>query len=231
MGIPSKIINKGFIWACSYNKLNIVRFFVEKIGVDIHQYDNYQGFIIACRKGYLEIVKYFYLRYVCEFKSKKIYCGFRWACSRGHLNIVRYFVEQCEYIDSELESGFKWACCNGYVKIVRYLYSSEKFKDIDIHSSPYSWDWDFEIACQKGHLNVVKYLIEVVKIDLIKEYQRIIKSWLLHYDIRYRCIHKANLIKFLHIRKTKYLEFVNDELNKKFPQDIVNNCLMPYLVS
>ena len=95
--------------AAEAGQLNIVQYFVEKVGLDINQIDGYgmRPLLSACKSD-ITIVKY-----LCE-KGANIDCFsntgdsvLHIACLSGKLNIIKYFIEEIKYqnINAQNTSG------------------------------------------------------------------------------------------------------------------------------
>ena len=148
-------MNEGFIWACSYGHIDVVRYLVQNTNINIHARDE-EGFIWACKNGHIDVVKYLVPLGVdihAQYEE-----GFIWACNNGHIDVVRYLVQNTDInIHVRKEEGFRWACSNGKIDVVQYLVQNT---DIDIHAiceEGLMWAW------WSGHIDVVRYLVNFMQ--------------------------------------------------------------------
>lgn len=92
----------GFRLACSYGRLNIVKYLLTSNELtkhaDMHA-NNDIGFRMACGNGHLDVVKY-----LCESEDLKDHpdvraeedTGLTWACSSGWDSVVSYLIEELD---------------------------------------------------------------------------------------------------------------------------------------
>ena len=105
----------------------------------------------ACMSGHLEIVEFMFDLVCTECADDSL---LEVTAEYGHLEVVVYLIKH-EYVDrSTYESAMKVACEKGHTDIVRYLYENE------------SVELDNKVlldASANGHLELVKYLITILK--------------------------------------------------------------------
>ena len=84
----------GFKYACYYGHIDVVKYLVQNIDIDVHARDE-EGFRWACYYGHIDVVKYLVPLGV-DIHAKNEY-GLMWAWWNGHIDIVRYLVNfmQC----------------------------------------------------------------------------------------------------------------------------------------
>jgi len=174
-----------FIRSASYNgHINVVKFILDN-GGDIH-YEEDIGLEMACENGELEMVKFLVLH--GADKSK----GFKTAITYGRYDIVKFFVEKG--VDINLDDGYaiRVACYQNYRSMIYYLVEkgadihsqnnypvriacSEGYLDLikyliehgaDIYTENQGINSGLCMASINGHLEVVKYLVEVLNVTI-----------------------------------------------------------------
>jgi ankyrin repeat protein len=149
-------INIHFIHAFKYGYLEVVKFLHEN-GADIftHGADIFtHGADIFTHGGYSYIFDE--ICEVIEYGDMKaaITAEFRLACICGHIETVKYIMSS-ENIDyNVINNSFLSAVSYGHLEVVKFLY-----ENTDVN--PIAHDYEaFEIACQSGYFDIVKYLFE-----------------------------------------------------------------------
>lgn len=112
---------------------------------------NNDNFDKACECGHLAIAKW--MHSYCPTIEKTN--AFIKTCERGHLNVIRWLLNgvivRATYTLKHL--GLKHACSRGQLEVVQHLLPT-----VIIHN----YQELFETACISGHLNVVKYIHELM---------------------------------------------------------------------
>lgn len=161
--------------ACSYGDLELVKYYHAR-GMDIHA-DGEGALCFACDCGHLPIVEYLIkhganinvknetaVMRACQygrFRVAKylIQCGadihtsdaLYYACVQGHLKLGKYL----KSLGAPLgESTFVWACGYNQLHVVKWLVEQ---CGVDINTSD---GMALYYASYRGHLRVVKYLVE-----------------------------------------------------------------------
>jgi len=96
------------------------------------------------------------------------YSAFDSACRSGNLQIIRLLYEYSkekliDRIVGDINNAFKICCQMGWMSLIKWLIEMKTnkvldFVELDIHNNNES---PFTAACQRGHLNVAMYLIEL----------------------------------------------------------------------
>jgi len=116
----------------------------------------------ASKLGKLDIIKYLIENYDVKYYIKAIENG----CEYGHIEILKFLFESIKYLDKsvhlkyDLSKSFKLTSKNGHLNILRCLFTYCKTHDLYVYNSSNLID----IACQYGHFEILKYLIEQQKI-------------------------------------------------------------------
>ena len=106
-----------------------------------------KAFIEACEGGNIEICMELYNRNVCDIHDY----GLQNACYFGHNDLVFIIMSRrYSYEDFSSSLSFQAACYGGHVNIFRtlMLFSDYYFKDICLR-----------IACERGHIDLVRFLL------------------------------------------------------------------------
>mgnify|MGYP001163808047 CR=1 FL=1 len=181
------ITNDMFIFACSRNSLEIIKFLYRlnpKINVSI---SNDYAFRSACIRSDFEIIDY-----LLEIKpdiniSYNQEENFRNACLNGNLELVKKLLTIKPDINISIldEYAFRFAAQNGHLDVLKYLY--EKKPDIDIGAdNHHAIRW----GCFNGNYDLVIWL-SIIRPNL---YSIVKEGNYLKYKINY--INKIdNLVK------------------------------------
>ena len=159
--------------ACQMGNLEIVKYLVIECGCDpkcVAQGGS-TSLHYACTMGQLEVVKYLITQCKCDptLITKEGFTLLHCACSQGHLEVVKYLVTQCKCDPMHIIGD---GCTQLHSGNVRYLNKIPKMFDAYIY--PLSVEelakaflsnissmhlTALHVACSKGHLEIVKYLI------------------------------------------------------------------------
>jgi ankyrin repeat protein len=169
----NEIKNEGFILACSYGKLHIIKHllinhdFID-ISTQIAQEENslidnitlQAGLNKSSEHGHLDVVKY--LLTIPSFK-KYAPSSLKHSAIYGQLEILKYLLTNSDLKDycnihSNNDECLIQACYHGQLETVKFLLTSSDLKE---HSNITADDnWAFKYACKYGHSDIVKYLVE-----------------------------------------------------------------------
>jgi ankyrin repeat protein len=162
------IESKQLHFACTHGKLEMVRFFVRDLKLDVRESD-FNAFHLASGNGHLDVVQFLAEAGTVVTSCTNI-CGFtalHLASYYGHLNVVRYLVDrQCLNVNADTRKDLRhggltalhFAVRNGYVDIVRYL-AVQGRADIDQLTKDNVTAW--MIAKKMGNLAMVELLREL----------------------------------------------------------------------
>ena len=100
-------------------------------------------------------------------KDKFAFTPLHCACRRGDLTLVKYFIEQLKifpnYCDEGYQSALSQAVIFGHLDILQYLVNQGADPTLADKNhaalTPFFW------ACLRGHMSIVKYFIEDMKVD------------------------------------------------------------------
>lgn len=136
-----KIYEFGFLLACAYNQLTVVKFFVNELKINVHA-RNETGFHWACANGNKDIVLYLLSltdeQYI-DVHTEDEY-AFRYACLRGHTDIVDILLtlknnRKIKYRALD-DFGFIWACRTKTMPIIQLLLEKYYEDKIDVFKVP-----------------------------------------------------------------------------------------------
>ncbi len=195
-------------------------------------------FMNYCNNGNIDMIKKMSLKY-CYLEA-----GFTKACEKGHYDVVKYLAElhinYPEYAKINFNyddmMAFRAACINGHYEIVKYMcdfcinfpnsYNVIDFYDME---DPYAKEYDKDYhkyggsviytAFVYGHLNIVKYLVELYKYN--KNYKPITQYVSLN-----SCLEAAS--EYGHLDIVKYLVelYKNDNTYEQFSDYMIGECLI-----
>ncbi|KAL8577877.1 hypothetical protein ACOMHN_018682 [Nucella lapillus] len=125
------------ILACKNGHLELVKFMIERCGVNISQTGSvtFDGEDIE--------------------GAPPLWC----AAAAGHVDVVRYLVNKGAYINKTTRSNstpLRAACYDGHLKVVQFLVD----RKADIEIANRHGHTCLMIACYRGHINVVRYLLD-----------------------------------------------------------------------
>ena len=162
--------------ACEKNHLVVVKFLVTEIKCDLEAEDKNSNrpLHIACLfSGSVELVSYLIKVANCDINAR----GFQGctilhsACEKNHLEVVKFLVTEIkcdlEAEDKDSDRSLHIACLfSGSVELVSYLI---KVAGCDINARGFQGRTILHRACEKNHLEVVKFLVAEIKCDLESE--------------------------------------------------------------
>ena len=185
--------------ACEYDNLEIANFIIEHTDIDIKKYTN-KIINMCCDKSSLKLLEFFISKKLIDLDSEEYYHAFHSSCDYGHISIVKllynsvpideFYIRMTNYIElndclvSVVRNGHlelaKWlynldifdinneilyieVCSGGHINMLELLNSLETIS-IDIQKK------GFEYACYNNHLDMAKWLYELVNIDLDNEF-------------------------------------------------------------
>ena len=167
--------------ACERGNLEIVNFLLPKSRVDINvRYGWRKNTLLlqATENGYSEIVKYLLENHAdidVDLLNDDGDSAVSIACERENLEIVN-----CLLLKSRVDVNVRYggsqntlllkASEGRNLKIVKYLL--ENHVDIDVNLLNNYGDSAVSIACEKGHLEIVKYLLPKSRVDINLRYGR-----------------------------------------------------------
>ena len=176
-------------YACLYGHFDMAKYLISDCNCN-PQCSNKNGLTplhCACQKGHLEVAKYLITEHKCspEHRIAHGILPLHSAAFGGHLAVVKYFILQnnCNPQCSD-DNGFTplhLACVSGHLHVVKYLIEEQKcshepeakltpemVKKVlglpnTLFESTFTNDGitPLHLACEGGHLDTVKYLIDV----------------------------------------------------------------------
>ena len=154
--------------AAEIGSLDMVKYFAEEEGADIHGFYNGGTVIMrAAEKGHLDVVKYLTGRGVdIHTYMEAPLCL---AGEHGHLEVVKHLVEQGADIDKYKELLFFEAAEHGQLNMVKYMMG---YGCYDCHVA-------LHIAAENGWLEVVKFFAEQ-GVDIHAEDEIVLRSAVEH---------------------------------------------------
>lgn len=167
---------------CMYNNLNLIKWVVENIPVDL-TYNWYCYFRWACSEGCLDTAKYLYSKHpeidltidrnysmssACEggyletvewleSVNPDTVCFSALRSSLAHPKILRFLLSKKLFTPDEVDKAFRFSCEDGYTESVKILYSL--YPDI---MRP---NFALILAVKHGRLEIVRFLVSKVEFD------------------------------------------------------------------
>ena len=162
--------------ACEKNHLEVVKFLVTEIKCDLEAEDehNNRPLHLACTfSGSVELVSYLINVAGCDINTRGLEGRtiLHKACEENHLEVVKFLVTEikCDLQAEDEDSNrpLHIACAfSGSVDLVSYLI---KVAGCDINATGCQGRTILHKACEKNHLEVVKFLVTEIKCDLEAE--------------------------------------------------------------
>ena len=165
-GYSTNRYNTCLTMASSNSNINIIKYYVEEIKMDIHSINKigYNCLQIACQHNTnLEIIKY--MIEVCKvntkYYTKDVPICLMLACGFSNLEIIRYLIEECK-IDTQYVTPFNtnylmFACMhNKNLEIIKYLV---KIYINKIYDENNNGDNCLALACRyNSNIEIIKIL-------------------------------------------------------------------------
>lgn len=171
------MLSNAYIYASMRGKLNIVRYLLTSPQLtkymNIHAKDD-EALSAACSYNHLALVKYLLtspeLKEHINIDTQQNMPLLR-ACKYGSLRIIKYLLnnKNLKEIANIYNQGcwgntaLKMACCSGNVDVVEYILKKIQLTPTNLNKNLHHQKFGFIIACQNGHLSLVKYLINRIK--------------------------------------------------------------------
>ncbi len=133
-----------------YNRYDIFLFLIEE-GANIYEKNGYFHESLletACYNNCKDIVKYLVTK-VDIHKGNNI--ALRIACLNGYIDIVKILVEHGANIRDFEDRALRWSCENGHFEVAEFLLDN---------GSPVNLQNNLKCTAVKGHLDIVKILVE-----------------------------------------------------------------------
>lgn len=159
--------NTPLFLASELNSLELVKFFIENGAISHPDMEGVTPIHIASRKGNLEIVKYLVsigTNFNHEDKGKRT--SFWSACSNGHMAVAKFLAA----IGADVKAGtpFFNVCQHSHLDVLKFLVEHCK-GDSQKEKPDKEGATSLMVACAKGDLRVVKYLVEDLRCNLIQQ--------------------------------------------------------------
>lgn len=122
--IPHETYEQGLFSACENNKLEVVKWLLQKHPRVKHGKDSV--FIWAVSDGYVKLTELLYnhsLEFGAPIEMELLVTAMEIACADGRLELVEWLCELGVDIHAHEELFFRIACRKGYLPIVKYLIS------------------------------------------------------------------------------------------------------------
>jgi len=170
-------VESAFRDACLNGILPTVKYLVENFKNLVSQTN---GFNNACQCGHLNVIKYLDAIYHFNYLT-----GFNHACAGGRVEVVKYMTSNginTAYLTANNYEGYRNAKSNGHNEMMAYLETigAAPPKPVELTKTEFldacktgdvtrlnssSWPFKFvgegfQVACQHGHVDVVKLLID-----------------------------------------------------------------------
>ena len=114
---------------------------------------------VAAQQGHLQIIKHLVESKQCDTnkKDKELFIPLHLACLNGHLNVVKY-LKSCSNIEERCKDGvtvIHLAALKGHIQILKYLVEQIK---CDVNTITTTGLTPLDAACYGGNHDVVEYL-------------------------------------------------------------------------
>ena len=156
---------EAFCLACQENHIDIAKFlFQEYPDIDIMDFFC-KSFFSACCEGNLEIAKWLTNIEPKIINTEWISSTFLSACSKGHINIAKFIFDSTEekHRNKFVENVLGEVCENKQLEVLKWLLEIDK----KVSTSKYFVKFTFLSSCQKGNIEMVKYLISIYSKSII----------------------------------------------------------------
>lgn len=145
-------------WAISRGSYTVMKYSVQY--VSLNDIGESLGFAAEC--GHLEIVKYLSTMYKEDAIGSEHYSdALLFATEYGHLEIVKY-LSSFRICYGYYRTAIEFAIMHGRLNILKY------FIDINGSIKLSNDDWFVTRAVKNGHLEIIKYLVSTMIIDVTK---------------------------------------------------------------
>ena len=147
--------------AIANGHLSIVRYLIEKQGVDIELIGIYNKtpLLYACENNQLQIVEYLISKGAnIEARDQKQGTPLHYACINNCYPLVEYLISKSAPIeakDNEIKTSLHYACERDFLQIVTFLIS----KNANIEAKDKQYWTPLHYASYCGQTNIVKYLV------------------------------------------------------------------------
>lgn len=253
--VSKKEAEKAFYWAVKNNHVEVVKFFVEKEGINIRRGKDRAGYL-ACDYGYLDLLKYLDEKGM-EFNVRMVWK----ATYSGRTDVVRYLIDEkkAPFAGDHLD----FAAEQGNIEYLRYMLSKYPYtsdncdRNSDCFGLTFSRHPTVESRIQglitsaisNDQFETVKFLMEKQPVDwntlsftltiknitFLREEMKItdkkyIENWLLHYCPAYHCrsyLSKLTVLKY--IIEEKLID-INSDAVQKYMRQCGDKELIEYMV-
>ena len=158
--------------ACKAGHLEVVEFLTDKLQCDCNIITNNRSSYLheASASGKVEVIKYIIDNCNCNLNGKDCngFTPLLVACQGSDLTSVQYLInlKDCE---KTCKTNVGWSCLHvasyhGNTKLVKYLAS--KFQKDDIENRDNFGTTPLYLACQEGHIDIIKFLVQNKHCDL-----------------------------------------------------------------
>ncbi|XP_063405750.1 serine/threonine-protein phosphatase 6 regulatory ankyrin repeat subunit B-like [Mytilus trossulus] len=121
------------------------------------------SFFVACENGHILVVKYL-MKYIHDFNAENSEktTALSATCLNGHTEVAQLLLEnkaETNKTNNSNQSTIHFACSNGNVKLVQLLLNGKY--NVDLTVNDHLQNTALHIACEKGHSEIVKTLMEL----------------------------------------------------------------------
>lgn len=167
--ITDMYTNEVFIEVCSLGNIEIAKFLVENLDIDVNAYFD-KAFFRSCEHGHLEITQWLHYNYDINihtygstsscFNSE---LPFRLCCKNGKLEVAKWLDSLGVNIHVADDICFRMACSNGHPEVAKWLVSKG---NVNIeYSNGCIIDDIFILSCYNGHLEIAQWLYLIENFD------------------------------------------------------------------
>ena len=154
----SRELEAGFHVACEKGHIEIVKLLLDK-GVKVKVQQALDGLKVACQQGYTELAKLLLDNLArLDVNVEQVLDDLEVACQKGHTEIVKHLLDKVKDENAKQALVFlNVACEHGHTEIFNFLLENKL--SFAMHASSRELEAGFHVACEKGHIGIVKHYL------------------------------------------------------------------------
>mmetsp|Transcript_8753 Transcript_8753/g.13078 ORF Transcript_8753/g.13078 Transcript_8753/m.13078 type:complete len:506 (+) Transcript_8753:68-1585(+) len=144
--------------------IDVVIYLVQSCDLDVNATDNDMGTALhcACQRGHLEVAMWLAERAALNIVTSSRVTLLHSACDGGNIQIVEMLCDKGldpGAKDIDMRTPLHYAAYRGHTAVVEWFHNNFENVDLLMRVSNKRGSNCLHVACQKGHLELVKYLI------------------------------------------------------------------------